>query len=56
MDGSLGRIKGEIMMDMKEVVGRCHILFVCIDSLRYDVAEKEQEEAALEEKQMAQEA
>ncbi len=29
-------------MDMNEVIGRCHILFVCIDSLRYDVAEEEQ--------------
>ncbi len=31
-------------MDMNEVVGQCHILFVCIDSLRYDVAEREQEQ------------
>ncbi len=29
-------------MNMNEIVGRCHILFVCIDSLRYDVAEQEQ--------------
>ena len=29
--------------DMNQIVGTCHILFVCIDSLRYDVAFEEQE-------------
>ena len=29
--------------DMNQIVGKCHILFVCIDSLRYDVASEEQE-------------
>ncbi len=29
--------------DMKEIVGTCHVLFVCIDSLRYDVAKAEQD-------------
>ena len=29
--------------DMNQIVGTCHILFVCIDSLRYDVAYEEQE-------------
>lgn len=29
-------------MDMNQIVGTHNILFVCIDSLRYDVAEKEQ--------------
>lgn len=30
-------------IDMNKVVGNCHILFVCIDSLRYDVAFEEQQ-------------
>ena len=30
-------------INMNHVVGNCHILFVCIDSLRYDVAFEEQE-------------
>ena len=30
-------------IDMNRVVGKCHILFVCIDSLRYDVAFEEQQ-------------
>ena len=29
--------------DMNEIVGTCHVLFVCIDSLRYDVAKAEQD-------------
>lgn len=29
-------------IDMNEVVGNCHVLFVCFDSLRYDVAYEEQ--------------
>ena len=35
----------EIMdqIDMNEIVGKCHILFVCLDSLRYDAALEEQE-------------
>lgn len=30
-------------IDMNEIVGKCHILFVCLDSLRYDAALEEQE-------------
>ena len=30
-------------IDMNKVVGNCHILFICIDSLRYDVAFEEQQ-------------
>lgn len=30
-------------IDMNQIVGTCHILFVCIDSLRYDVASEEQQ-------------
>lgn len=30
-------------VNMNQVVGDCHILFVCIDSLRYDVALEEQQ-------------
>lgn len=30
-------------MNMNEIVGKCHFLFVCIDSLRYDVAKAEQD-------------
>lgn len=30
-------------IDMNDVVGRCHILFLCFDALRYDVAHMEQE-------------
>lgn len=30
-------------MNMKEIVGKCHFLFVCIDSLRFDVAKAEQD-------------
>lgn len=33
-------------VDMNEIVGNCHILFVCIDSLRYDVAKAEQDRGA----------
>ncbi|MCI5583839.1 MAG: hypothetical protein MR357_08995, partial [Anaeroplasma sp.] len=29
-------------IDMNDVVGRCHILFLCFDALRYDVAIMEQ--------------
>ena len=29
--------------DMNEIVGTCHVLFVCIDSLRYDVEKAEQD-------------
>ena len=29
--------------DMNQFVGMCHILFVCLDTLRYDVASEEQE-------------
>lgn len=32
-----------MMVDMNEVVGKCHILFVCLDSLRYDAAYGEQQ-------------
>lgn len=31
------------MIDMNEIIGKYHILFVCLDSLRYDVAYEEQE-------------
>ena len=31
-------------IDMNQIVGNYHILFVCLDTLRYDVALKEQEE------------
>lgn len=31
------------MLNMNEIVGQCDILFVCIDSLRYDVAVQEEE-------------
>lgn len=31
-------------IDMNDIVGRCNILFVCIDSLRYDVAKEEQDQ------------
>lgn len=44
--GSAGQKDGERFMaqvDMNKVVGRCHILFLCFDSLRYDVAVMEQE-------------
>lgn len=30
-------------INMNEVVGNCHILFLCLDSLRYDVAYEEQQ-------------
>ncbi len=30
-------------MDMNQIVGKCHILFVCLDCLRYDVAFEEQQ-------------
>ena len=30
-------------VDMNEIVGKCHFLFVCLDSLRYDAAIEEQE-------------
>lgn len=29
-------------INMNHIVGKCHILFVCIDSLRYDAAKEEQ--------------
>ena len=28
---------------MNQIVGKCHILFVCLDCLRYDVAFEEQQ-------------
>ena len=31
------------MLNMNEIVGQYDILFVCIDSLRYDVAVQEEE-------------
>ena len=31
-------------VDMNDIVGKYHILFVCMDSLRYDVAKKEEEQ------------
>lgn len=30
-------------INMNDIVGKCHILFVCIDSLRYDAAKVEQD-------------
>lgn len=30
-------------IDMNRIVGQCNILFVCMDSLRYDVAKREEE-------------
>lgn len=30
-------------IDMNEIIGRCHLLFVCLDSLRYDAAVEEQD-------------
>lgn len=33
----------ESQVDMNEVVGSCDILFICLDTLRYDAARKEEE-------------
>ncbi|MDE7015899.1 MAG: hypothetical protein K2P19_14690, partial [Kineothrix sp.] len=30
-------------VDMNQVVGKCDILFICLDTLRYDVARREEE-------------
>lgn len=35
--------KGQASVNMNEVVGNCDILFVCLDTLRYDVAKEEEE-------------
>lgn len=35
--------KAKMSVNMNEVVGTCDILFVCLDTLRYDVAKREEE-------------
>ncbi len=44
MDGTEGSWRRQVrrVMNMNNIVGAYNILFVCIDSLRYDVAEEEQ--------------
>ena len=37
-------LNGENVIDMNDIVGQYNILFVCIDSLRYDVAKREEEQ------------
>ena len=34
---------GQPSVDMQQVVGQCDILFICLDTLRYDVAKAEEE-------------
>ncbi|MDO4711263.1 MAG: STM4013/SEN3800 family hydrolase [Peptostreptococcaceae bacterium] len=36
--------KAKMTVNMNEVVGNCDILFVCLDTLRYDVAKQEEEQ------------
>lgn len=35
--------KAKMSVNMNEIVGKCDILFICLDTLRYDVAKQEEE-------------
>ena len=39
---ALSKSAGKPSVDMNQVVGKCDILMICLDTLRYDVAHQEE--------------